>query len=163
DPVVAATSRVAAVAALAVTVLAGLPAGIAGLGGITAVLLLGLPAWEHGPLDDAVGVLGRTSGVADLPGDVRAAAVGLVLVWILAAAAALLGNRLQARRRLLAWTGAAVVVAAIPASGPVVVVAGAYLVASAGALAWRLSARRDPGPAVVPAAAPIVALSLAAG
>ncbi|PPF56679.1 hypothetical protein C5C13_10640 [Clavibacter michiganensis] len=162
DPVVAATSRVAAVAALAVTVLAGLPAGIAGLGGITAVLLLGLPAWEHGALDDAVGVLGRTSGVADLPGDVRAAAVGLVLVWILAAAAALLGNRLQARRRLLAWTGAAVVVAAIPASGPVVVVAGAYLVASAGALAWRLSARRDPGPAVVPAA-PIVALSLAAG
>ncbi|WP_424270678.1 hypothetical protein [Clavibacter michiganensis] len=153
DPVVAATARVAAVAALVVTVLAGLPAAVAGIGGITAVLLVGLPAWDHGALDDAVVLLGRTSGVAELPGDVRAAAVGLVLVWILAAAAALLGRRVRAGRSLLAWTGAAVVLAAIPALGPVAVVAGAYLAASAGALAWRVS---------VPAA-PLVALSLAAG
>ncbi len=162
DPVVAATARVAAVAALVVTVLAGLPAAVAGIGGITAVLLVGLPAWDRGALDDAVVLLGRTSGVAELPGDVRAAAVGLVLVWILAAAAALLGRRVRAGRSLLAWTGAAVVLAAIPALGPVAVVAGAYLAASAGALAWRVSARRAPGPAVVPAA-PLVALSLAAG
>ncbi|MWJ87149.1 hypothetical protein DOU11_16335, partial [Clavibacter michiganensis subsp. michiganensis] len=139
DPVVAATARVAAVAALVVTVLAGLPAAVAGIGGITAVLLVGLPAWDHGALDDAVVLLGRTSGVAELPGDVRAAAVGLVLVWILAAAAALLGRRVRAGRSLLAWTGAAVVLAAIPALGPVAVVAGAYLAASAGALAWRVS------------------------
>ncbi|MBF4620052.1 SCO7613 C-terminal domain-containing membrane protein [Clavibacter sp. VKM Ac-2542] len=162
DPVVAATARMSAVAALVVTVVAGLPAAIAGLGGITAVLLLGLPAWEHGALDDAVVVLSRTSDVADLPGDVRAAAVGLVVVWVLAAAAALVTGRLQARRRLLAWTGAAVVIAAIPALGPVAVVAGAYLVASAGALAWRVRSRRDPGPAVVPTA-PLVALSVTAG
>ncbi|RII93460.1 hypothetical protein DZF96_15545, partial [Clavibacter michiganensis] len=162
DPVVAATARMSAVAALVVTAVAGLPAAIAGLGGITATVLVGLPAWEHGALDDAVVVLSRTSDVADLPGGVRAAAVGLVVVWVLAAAAALVAGRLQARRRLLAWTGAAVVVAAIPALGPVAVVAGAYLVASAGALAWRVRSRRDPGPAVVPTAA-LVALSVTAG
>lgn len=162
DPLVTATARVGAVAALVITGLAGLPAAIAGFGGITATLIVGLPAWEHGPLDDAVVLLGRRSVVADLPGDVRAAAIGLVAVWILAAVSALVGRRLLARRRLLAWSGAAVVVAAIPALGPVAIVAGAYLVTSAGALVWRLSSRRHPGRAAVPAAA-LVALSLAAG
>ncbi|RIJ56264.1 hypothetical protein DZG02_15440, partial [Clavibacter lycopersici] len=166
DPAVATTARVASIAALFVAALAGLPAVAAGFGGVTAVLVVGLPAWAHGPLDDAVVVLGRSSVVADLPADVRAAALGLVAVWILAAVAALAGRRLSARRDLLAWTGAATVIAAIPALGPVAVVVGAYVIASAGALLWRLSSRvprtAASGPAVVPAG-PLVALSLAAG
>ncbi|RII99397.1 hypothetical protein DZF93_19290, partial [Clavibacter michiganensis subsp. insidiosus] len=146
-------------AALVVAAVASLPAAIAGLGGITAALVVGLPAWEHGPLDDAVGVLARTSDVAGLSGDVRAAALGLVAVWLLAAVAAVAGRRSRERRDLLAWTGAAVLIAAIPALGPVAVVVAAYLVASAGALAWRLSSRRAAGPAAIPAA-PLTALSL---
>jgi hypothetical protein len=175
DPPLTATARVAAVAALVVAGLAGVPAAFAGLRGVTAALLVGVPAWGHGALDDAVAVLGRTSGVADLPGDGRAAALGLVAVWILAAVAAWAGHRLGARRGLLAWSGAAVVVAAIPALGPVAVVAGAYVAVSAAALVGRLSGRgsvagsgpvTDPGPSSprsrVPAA-PLIALSLAAG
>ncbi|MBF4624074.1 SCO7613 C-terminal domain-containing membrane protein [Clavibacter sp. VKM Ac-2872] len=162
DPAVARTARIAAIAALVVTGLAGLPAAIGGLGGITAALVVGLPAWQRGPLDDPVIALGRTSDVADLATDVRAAALGLVVVWIIAAGAAILGRRLRARRALLAWTGAAALVAAIPSLGPVAVVMTAYLVASAGALAWRVASRRTPGPAAVPAA-PLTALSLAAG
>ncbi|OUE21130.1 hypothetical protein BFL34_00476 [Clavibacter michiganensis] len=162
DAAVAGTARVAALAALVVAAVAGLPAAIAGLGGITAALVVGLPAWERGPLDDAVGVLGRTSDVASLSGDVRAAALGLVGVWILAAVAALVGRRCRERRGLLAWTGAAVLIAAIPALGPVAVVVATYLAACAGALAWRLSSRRAAGPAAIPAA-PLTALSLGAG
>jgi len=166
DPVVSATARVAALSSLVIAVLAGLPAAIAGLGGITAVLAVGLPAWGLAPSADAVVVLSRTSGVAGLPGDVRAAASGLVAVWILAVAAALAGGRLPARGALLGWAGAAVVVAAIPALGPVAVVTGAYLAASAGALAWRLAARSATsleGRRAVPPGAPLLALSLAAG
>ncbi|AWF98522.1 hypothetical protein BEH61_08400 [Clavibacter michiganensis subsp. insidiosus] len=162
DAAMAGTARVAALAALVVAAVASLPAAIAGLGGITAALVVGLPAWEHGPLDDAVGVLARTSDVAGLSGDVRAAALGLVAVWLLAAVAAVAGRRSRERRDLLAWTGAAVLIAAIPALGPVAVVVAAYLVASAGALAWRLSSRRAAGPAAIPAA-PLTALSLVAG
>ncbi|MFT7709867.1 SCO7613 C-terminal domain-containing membrane protein [Clavibacter tessellarius] len=166
DPVVSATARVAALSSLVIAVLAGLPAAIAGLGGITAVLAVGLPAWGLAPSADAVVVLSRASGVAGLPGDVRAAASGLVAVWILAVAAALAGGRLPARRALLGWAGAAVVVAAIPALGPVAVVTGAYLAASAGALAWRLAARSATSlerRRAVPPGAPFLALSLAAG
>ncbi|MFD2339063.1 cytochrome d ubiquinol oxidase subunit II [Clavibacter tessellarius] len=167
DPVVSATARVAALSSLVIAVLAGLPAAIAGLGGITAVLAVGLPAWGLAPSADAVVVLSRTSGVAGLPGDVRAAASGLVAVWILAVAAALAGGRLPARRALLGWAGAAVVLVAIPALGPVAVVTGAYLAASTGALAWRLAARSatslERRRAVVPPGAPLLALSLVAG
>ncbi|WXZ50889.1 hypothetical protein WDV94_06505 [Clavibacter tessellarius] len=166
DPVVSATARVAALSSLVIAVPAGLPAAIAGLGGITAVLAVGLPAWGLAPSADAVVVLSRASGVAGLPGDVRAAASGLVAVWILAVAAALAGGRLPARGALLGWAGAAVVVAAIPALGPVAVVTGAYLAASAGALAWRLAARSATsleGRRAVPPGAPLLALSLAAG
>ncbi|MBT1636519.1 SCO7613 C-terminal domain-containing membrane protein [Clavibacter michiganensis] len=166
DPVVSATARVAALSSLVIAVLAGLPAAIAGLGGITAVLAVGLPAWGLAPSADAVVVLSRTSGVAGLPGDVRAAASGLVAVWILAVAAALAGGRLPARGALLGWAGAAVVVAAIPALGPVAVVTGAYLAASTGALAWRLAARSATSlerRRAVPPGAPLLALSLAAG
>lgn len=162
DRAVAGTARIAAIAAMVVAVIAGIPAAMAGLGGITASMVVGLPAWEQGPLDDPVVVLGRTSDVAELPGDVRAAALGLLLVWIVAALAALLGRRLPARRTLLAWSAAATVVVAIPALGPVAVVVVAYLVVSAGALAWRLASRRTPRLALVPDA-PLVALSLAAG
>ncbi|UKF30730.1 SCO7613 C-terminal domain-containing membrane protein [Clavibacter phaseoli] len=162
DRAVAGTTRIAANAALVVAVIAGIPAAIAGLGGITATMVVGLPAWGQGPLDDPVIVLSRTSDVADLPGDVRAAALGLLLVWIVAALAALLGRRLPARRTLLAWSAAAAVVVAIPALGPVAVVVAAYLVVSAGALAWRLASRRRPRLAVVPDA-PLAALSVAAG
>ncbi|WP_081001860.1 hypothetical protein [Clavibacter capsici] len=146
EPLVAGTARVAAVSALVVAIIAGLPAAVAALGGITAALVVGLPPWGRGPLDDAV-VLGRTSDIADLPGDVRAAALGLVAVWILAIAAAHAARRLRERRALLAWAGAATLVAAIPALGPIAMVAGAYLLVSAGALAWRLSPR---GRALVP-------------
>jgi len=166
DPVVSATARVAALSSLVIAVLAGLPAAIAGLGGITAVLAVGLPAWGLAPSADAVVVLSRASGVAGLPGDVRAAASGLVAVCILAVAAALAGGRLPARRALLGWAGAAVVVAAIPALGPVAVVTVAYLAASGGALAWRLIARSGTsleGRRAVPPGAPLLALSLAAG
>lgn len=166
DRAVAGTARVASIAALAVAVLAGLPAALGGLAGITSALVAGLPAWELGPLDDAVVALGRTSGVDDLPEVVRAAALGLVAVWIVAVVAALLGRRLRARRALLAWTGAATLVTAIPAIGPVSVVVAAYLVASAGALAWRVSSRRAGVPSADASAvptAPLVALSLAAG
>ncbi|MBF4616848.1 hypothetical protein ITJ44_01995 [Clavibacter sp. VKM Ac-2873] len=162
DRAVAGTARVAAIAALAVAVIAGLPAAIGGLGGVTAALVAGLPAWELGPLDDTVVALGRTSDIDDLPGIVRAAALGLVAVWVLALVAALLGRRLPARQPLLAWTGAAALVAAIPALGPVAVVVAAYLVASAGTLASRVSSRRSGLSSAVPAA-PLVALSVAAG
>ncbi|MBF4629875.1 hypothetical protein ITJ42_01440 [Clavibacter michiganensis subsp. phaseoli] len=162
DRAVAGTTRIAAIAALVVAVIAGIPAAIAGLGGITAAMVVGLPAWQQGPLDDPVVVLSRTSDVADLPGDVRAAALGLLLVWTVAALAALLGRRLPARRTMLAWSAAAAVVVAIPALGPVAVVVAAYLVVSAGALAWRLASRRTLRLAVVPDA-PLVALSVAAG
>jgi hypothetical protein len=175
DPLLVRTARVAAVAALVVAGLAGVPAAFAGLRGLVAALLVGVPAWAQGPLDDAVAVLGRTSDAVDLPGEGRAAALGMIAVWILAAGASWAGHRLEARRGLLAWSGAAVVVAAIPALGPVAVVAGAYVAVSAGALAWRLSSREpvagsgpitDPGPSSprsrVPAA-PLIALSLAAG
>ncbi|UQB17635.1 SCO7613 C-terminal domain-containing membrane protein [Clavibacter nebraskensis] len=162
DAAVAGTARVAALAALVVAAVAGLPAAIAGLGGITAALVVGLPAWAHDPLDDTVGVLARTSDVAGLSGDVRAGALGLVAVWVLAAVAAVVGRRSRERRSLLAWTGAAALIAAIPALGPVAVVVAAYLVASAGALAWRLSSRRAAGPAAIPPA-PLTALSLVAG
>ncbi|WP_043672267.1 SCO7613 C-terminal domain-containing membrane protein [Clavibacter michiganensis] len=141
DPVVAATARVAAISALVVTILAGLPAAFAGFGGVTAVLVVGIPPWGHGPLDDAVALLGRTSVVPDLGGDVRTAALALVAVWILAAVAAVAGRRLRERRGLLAWAGVAALVAGIPALGPIAVVSGASLVLSAGALAWRLSLR----------------------
>nr|WP_241534922.1 hypothetical protein [Clavibacter michiganensis] len=166
DPVVSATARVAAVSSLVVVALAGLPASIAGLGGITSVLVVGLPAWGLSPSADAVAVLGRASDLAGLPGDVRAAALGLVAVWVVAVAAALAGRRVPARRVLLGWAAAAVVVAAIPALGPVAVVSGAYLAASAGALACRLSARsatpREPG-RPIPPGGPLLALALAAG
>jgi hypothetical protein len=158
----AGTARIAAIAALVVAIFAGIPAAIAGLAGLTAATVVGLPAWGQGPLDDPVVVLGLTSDVADLPGNVRAAALGLVVVWIVAAVAALVGGRLRARRILLAWAGAATVVVAIPALGPVAVVAAAYLIASAGALAWRLRSRKRPGLAIVPDG-PLVALSLASG
>ncbi|WP_445445152.1 SCO7613 C-terminal domain-containing membrane protein [Clavibacter sp. km3a] len=181
-PVLAATARIAAVAALVVACIAGLPAAVAGLGGVTAALVVGMSAWEQRPLDVLVAVLGRASDLPDLTADVRAAVLGLVAVWILTAVASLAGRRLGVRRLLLAWTGAATVVAAVPALGPVVVVAGAYLVVSAGALAWRLSSRVPPSspvaaptgspagtapglPAGHPAVpdAPLLALSLAAG
>ncbi|MBP2458155.1 hypothetical protein J3A67_001848 [Clavibacter michiganensis] len=162
DRAVAGAARIAAIAAMIVAVIAGIPAVMAGLGGITAATVVGLPAWRQGPLDDPVVVLGRATGLAELPGDVRVAALGLLLVWIVAALAALLGRRLRARRSLLAWSAAATVVAVIPALGPVAVVLAASLIASAGALAWRLASRGKPRLAVVPDA-PLMALSLSAG
>jgi len=165
-PLLAGTTRIAAVAALVITALAGLSPLVVGLGGVTATVAVGLPAWRRAPFDDAVALLGRMTGVSDLPGNVRWAALGLVVVWILAAVAAVVGRRLRPRRVLLAWTGAAAVVVAVPALGPVVVVAVAYLLVSAGALAVRLSSRMPHSPAsrraVVPAA-PLLALSLTAG
>ncbi|MBM7410639.1 hypothetical protein JOE38_000462 [Clavibacter michiganensis] len=162
DAAAAGTARIAAIAALLVAVIAALPAAIAGLGGIAAALVVGLPAWERGPLDDPLVVLGRSSDVADLPGDVRAAALGIALVWIVAVVGALAGRRLGERRSLLAWSGAATLIAVLPALGPVSVVVAASLIASAAALAWRLSSRRTPGPAVIPAG-PLIASSLATG
>ncbi|WP_440697114.1 SCO7613 C-terminal domain-containing membrane protein [Clavibacter nebraskensis] len=175
DARLAATARAAAVASLVVAGLAGVPAAFAGLRGITAALLVGVPAWRHGPLDDAVAVLGRTTRVVDLPEQGRAAALGIVAVWVVAVVAAWAGRRLGARGGLLAWSGAVVVIASIPALGPVAVVSGAYVAVSAAALSWRLSSRQpvagsgadaDPGPTpirpTIPAP-PLIALSLAAG
>jgi len=165
-PLLVGTTRIAAIAAVVVAALAGLSPLVVGLGGVVATVAVGLPAWQRAPLDDAVALLGRTTGLADPPGDVRWAALGLVVVWIIAGVAAGLGGRLRPRGVLLAWTGAAAVVVAVPALGPVVVVAVAYLLVSAAALAVRLSSRKPSSPAsrraVVPAA-PLLALSLTAG
>ncbi|MDQ0743304.1 hypothetical protein QFZ62_000612 [Clavibacter sp. B3I6] len=167
-PRLAESARVARAAAGVVAIVAALPVALSATAGVAGAVIAGLPPWALGPGRDPVLELGRDSGILDLAADARAASLGLVLVWLLAVGASAVGPRTAARRGPLAWAGASVVVAAVPALGPLAAVVAAYVAVAltASALRFRVGASAGPAatapdavdsdaPARIPAPAPV--------
>ncbi|MFS4506439.1 SCO7613 C-terminal domain-containing membrane protein [Clavibacter sp. Sh2141] len=182
-PRLAGSARVARAAAGVVAIVAALPVALSAAGGVAGAAIAGLPPWALGPGGDPVLELGRDSGILALEQDARAASLGLVLVWLLAAGASAVGPRTAARRGPLAWSGACVVVAAVPPLGPLAAVVAAYVAVAVAASVLRFRVGRTavsattapdaealdaPVPAgrprpLDPRTAPLTALGIAAG
>ncbi|OUE08809.1 hypothetical protein CMsap09_07675 [Clavibacter michiganensis] len=145
SPLHAASARVARSAAGVVAIVAALPVALTAAGGAAAAMVAGLPPWALEPGSDPVRELARETGALGAAAADRAAVLGVVAAWLLVLGASVLGRRLAARRGALAWSGAVVVVVAIPAIGPLAAVVALYVLVAAAVVA--LGIRTEAAPA----------------
>ncbi|PPF71458.1 hypothetical protein C5E16_00890 [Clavibacter michiganensis] len=145
SPLHAASARLARSAAGVVAIVAALPVALTAAGGAAAAMVAGLPPWALEPGSDPVRELARETGALGAAADGRAAVLGVVAAWLLVLGASVLGRRRAARRGALAWSGAVVVVVAIPAIGPLAAVVALYVLVAAAVVA--LGIRTEAAPA----------------